>query len=192
LELSFRNTFNCHIVKASQLRSDTCKHFTSFPEFIIKNLFIPIIFSLFFAVNVNAQWQPNGVAICDTIANAGANTLPQIATDMNGGAFICWTDGRSETDLDIYMQHIFSDGTVQFPHNGVPLCNAYANQQFPRMISDNKGGSLLLGKMIVQGIRTYMPNILMKRERSYGITWVKRFLIRGDYLSTLHLMTGGD
>ena len=90
-----------------------------------------------------AQWQPNGVAICDTIANAGVNTLPQIATDMNGGAFICWKDGRSGADTDIYMQYIFSDGTMQFPHNGVPLCNESGPQQFLRMISDKKGGAFV-------------------------------------------------
>lgn len=142
MELSFRNTFNCHIVKASQLRSYCCNHFTLFPEFIFKHLFLPFFVSLLFAININAQWQPNGVAICDTIANAG-DMLPRIASDLDGGAFICWKDARSGTDNDIYMQHIFSDGTMQFPHNGVPLCNAPESQQFQRIISDEKGGAFI-------------------------------------------------
>lgn len=142
MELSFRNTFNCHIVKASQLRSDICNHFISLPEFIFKHLFLPFFVSLLFAININAQWQPNGVAICDTIANAG-DMLPRIASDLDGGAFICWKDARSGTDNDIYMQHIFSDGTMQFPHNGVPLCNAPESQQFQRIISDEKGGAFI-------------------------------------------------
>lgn len=92
---------------------------------------------------INAQWQENGVAICDTIANAGVDMLPQIATDMNGGAFICWKDARSGVDYDIYMQHIYSNGSVQLPHNGIPLCNESGTQQFPRMVSDEKGGAFI-------------------------------------------------
>jgi hypothetical protein len=102
-----------------------------------------IIGIIFITITVNAQWQENGVAICDTIANAGVDVLPQIATDMNGGAFICWKDARSGVDYDIYMQHIFSDGITQFPHNGVPLCNETGSQQFPRMTSDGKGGAFV-------------------------------------------------
>ena len=142
MELSFRNAFSCHIVKASQIRSDICNHFISLPDFIFKHLFLPFFVSLLFAININAQWQPNGVAICDTIANAG-DMLPRIASDLDGGAFICWKDARSGTDNDIYMQHIFSDGTMQFPHNAVPLCSAPGTQQFQRIISDEKGGAFV-------------------------------------------------
>jgi hypothetical protein len=98
---------------------------------------------IFITIAIKAQWQENGVAICDTIANAGVDVLPQIATDMNGGAFICWTDARSGVDDDIYMQHIYSDGSTQFPHNGVPLCNEPGTQQFPRMVSDSQGGAFI-------------------------------------------------
>ncbi len=87
-----------------------------------------------------AQWQPNGIPVCDTSANSGFYMLPQIASDGNGGAFVCWRDAR-RGELDIYMQHIYADGTMQFPHNGIPLCVAPSSQDFPRMVSDDNGGA---------------------------------------------------
>lgn len=102
-----------------------------------------IISVLFIAASLtHAQWQPNGILVCDTSANSGFYMLPQIAPDGNGGAFVCWRDARTG-DFDIYMQHIFTDGNMQFVHNGIPLCNAPYSQQFPRMVSDGRGGAFV-------------------------------------------------
>lgn len=97
----------------------------------------------FFSVCAQGQWQANGTAVCDTSANKGFYMLPQIVTDSVGGVFVCWTDARSGNDFDIYMQRIFPDGNARFAHNGVALCNANGNQQFPRMISDRRGGAFV-------------------------------------------------
>lgn len=87
-----------------------------------------------------AQWQPNGIPVCDTTANSGFYTLPQIVSDGNGGAFVCWRDAR-RGEFDIYMQRIYPDGSKQFQHNGIALCDAPYSQQFPRMVSDGRGGA---------------------------------------------------
>ena len=114
---------------------------------ILKRIYFPlkylrsIIIVPIITITVNAQWQINGVVVCDTNANSGFYMLPQIASDGDGGAFVCWKDARSGLDYDIYMQHILSNGSMQFPHNDIPLCDAPNTQQFPRLISDGKGGA---------------------------------------------------
>jgi len=95
-----------------------------------------------FSTNTQAQWEPNGIPVCDTSANSGFYMLPQIASDGNGGAFVCWRDGR-RGEFDIYMQRIYSNGIVQFPHNGISLCDAPYSQQFPRMVSNGRGGTYI-------------------------------------------------
>jgi hypothetical protein len=68
--------------------------------------------------------------------------LPQIASDGEGGAFVCWRDARNG-DYDIYAQHIGADGRMLWLKNGIPIVVASYNQQFPRMISDGSGGAFI-------------------------------------------------
>jgi len=90
-----------------------------------------------------AQWRHNGVPIVDTIVNTSTFLLPQCAEDGAGGAIVCWRDSRSGQGLDIYAQHIDSGGVVQWQTNGIPVCTAPLNQNFPRMISDGEGGAII-------------------------------------------------
>ena len=108
---------------------------------------IPLaILLLSFVVNLlQAQWQANGIPVCDTSANSGFYLLPQIASDGQGGAFVCWRDARNSSygnnlGLDIYAQRIAADGTILWQKNGIPIVVAPYNQQYPRMIGDGKGG----------------------------------------------------
>lgn len=94
-------------------------------------------------VPANAQWQANGIAVCDTIANGGIEPLSKITTDGKGGAIICWRDARNGNDYDIYAQRISSGGYALWQHNGVPVVAFNANQNFPRIWSDGNGGGFV-------------------------------------------------
>ncbi|MEW6510472.1 MAG: hypothetical protein AB1428_05875 [Bacteroidota bacterium] len=90
-----------------------------------------------------AQWVVNGVPVCDTTANVNIYLLPQIASDGNGGAVVCWRDARNGADYDIYAQHIASDGTMLWQKHGIPVVIAPGSQQYPRIMSDDQGGAYL-------------------------------------------------
>ncbi len=92
---------------------------------------------------VLSQWFANGTAVCDTSSNKGFYMLPQIASDGNSGVFVCWRDGRSGADYDIYAQHIASDGRMLWQKNGIPVVKANWNQQFCRIVGDDKGGAFI-------------------------------------------------
>ena len=63
------------------------------------------------------QWGAGGVTICDV---PGHQTVPSVARDGAGGAFVVWQDNRSGQP-DIYAQRIDSNGVVQWLGNGVPV-----------------------------------------------------------------------
>jgi len=119
---------------------------------------------LLFSTISYAQWEPNGIPVCDTSANSGFYMLPQIAAGGNGDVFTCWRDGRSG-DFDIYVQHIYSDGTMQFPHNGISICDAPYSQQFPRIISDGRAGAYIAWEDDRAVTQTY---IYVQRINSVG------------------------
>ena len=87
------------------------------------------------------QWSNNGVAIC-TATNSNYN--PQMITDGNGGAIITWMDNRIDTNNgDIYAQSINSSGVVQWIADGVVICGNTAQNDFPEIVTDGKGGAII-------------------------------------------------
>jgi len=86
-----------------------------------------------------AMWGENGVVICDAEGNQG---LPAIISDGSGGAIITWQDNRGG-NFDIYARRINSDGTAMWGENGVVICNAMLNQEYPAIVSDGSGGAII-------------------------------------------------
>lgn len=140
-----------------------------------------------------AQWQPNGIPVCDTTANSGFYMLPQIASDGNGGAFVCWLD-RRRGGYDIYMQRIYPDGSMQFQHNGIILCDAPYSQQFPRMASDGRRGAFIAWEDDRTMTQTY---VYVQRINSMGqalwtVNGVRAADIGGLFISlALEPISGG-
>jgi hypothetical protein len=81
-------------------------------------------------------WTPDGVALC-TAADAQDN--PTIASDEADGAIVTWHDFRSGTDYDIYAQRVSASGVPLWTPNGVALCTAAQNQDYPAVISEVGG-----------------------------------------------------
>jgi FlgD Ig-like domain len=85
------------------------------------------------------MWTANGVAIC---VAASDQTLPTIVSDGAGGAVITWQDLRSG-NRDIYAQRVNAAGVTQWTANGVALCTAVNDQQYPNITSDGAAGAIV-------------------------------------------------
>ncbi len=86
-------------------------------------------------------WVTNGVAIC-TAAND--QQFPAIISDDSGGAIITWEDYRSGSDYHIYAQHVNSQGSTLWTNNGIAICNASNNQEYPQLVGDGSGGAIIV------------------------------------------------
>ncbi len=95
-----------------------------------------------------AQWAANGVAVCV----AGSYQLsPMLIADGAGGAIVTWPDFRNTVDYDIYTQRVNAAGVMQWAANGVSLCNAGANQNYPVIVPDNAGGAIVTWEDVRSG-----------------------------------------
>jgi hypothetical protein len=64
-----------------------------------------------------ALWGSTPISVFDTGSLQFGN-FPDFVTDGSGGAVFSWYDASSSTALQCYAQHILSDGSEAFPHNG--------------------------------------------------------------------------
>jgi len=94
-----------------------------------------------YAQRVNAsgavQWAEDGAALCTA---AGDQEHPAIASDGAGGAIVTWDDNRG--NRNIYAQRVNAAGAVQWTADGVVLCAATGNQEYPAIASDGAGGAI--------------------------------------------------
>ena len=97
-----------------------------------------------YAQRVNAsgslQWTADGVALCIAAYN---QDYPEITTDGVGGAIIAWRDFRNGTDYETYGQRVNASGSLQWTADGVALCIAAYNQDYPEIITDGAGGAII-------------------------------------------------
>jgi hypothetical protein len=84
-------------------------------------------------------WKPNGQTVCTL---AGDQIEPKIVTDGQGGAIIAWTDYRSGSSSDIYVQHILTDGLLAWGTSGAALCTADNSQLNVQLVADGAGGAI--------------------------------------------------
>jgi len=68
--------------------------------------------------------------------------LPQIVSDNAGGAIMVWQDYRDE-NWDIYAQRVDERGDVLWQVNGIGICTAPAQQEFPQIVTDGSGGAII-------------------------------------------------
>lgn len=64
-----------------------------------------------------------------------------------GGMILVWIDARNGSDkegaYDIYAQRVSSAGAPQWTANGVPVCTAANDQNYPVLVSDGAGGAII-------------------------------------------------
>ncbi len=86
------------------------------------------------------QWTTGGAALC---AAANEQDFPVITSDGAAGAIVTWQDRRNGGTYDIYVQRVNSAGVVQWTPDGVALCAAAGNQEFPTITGDGAGGAIV-------------------------------------------------
>jgi len=90
----------------------------------------------------NLLWNPEGVPVCT--ANHEQYYLDLIS-DNNGGTWITWSDCRNNgyPNMDIYVQHLNSDGENLFEEDGTLICNADYEQK-KSIIKKNEAGEMFI------------------------------------------------
>ncbi len=90
--------------------------------------------------NGTTAWLANGSEICTSVYD---QDYPEICSDGAGGAIITWRDNRSGITWDIYAQKIFTNGSIAWSPNGIPICTAIDRQELPQICSDGAGGAII-------------------------------------------------
>jgi hypothetical protein len=86
-------------------------------------------------------WRNGGVEICH---QSTADAHFSAVTDSEGGVIIVWEDSREgRYNTDIYAQRLDEHGNMVWGSDGVPLCTAEHQQQFPEAVSDQHGGGFV-------------------------------------------------
>jgi len=89
-------------------------------------------------------WGANGLIVCNA---TNRQLAPQIISDGNNGAIICWEDFRNSAlgnTNDIYAQRIDGNGNILWAANGVPVCVTLYDNGYINMASDNNNGAYIV------------------------------------------------
>jgi len=109
-------------------------------------------------------WSDGGVPVCMAPHfQWNMTALP----DGTGGAIIAWTDVRNLNDGDIYAQRISAAGSPLWNANGVAVCIAVSNQEFPVALTDGSGGAWICWKDTRNGL--YYTDIYARRVDAAGV-----------------------
>jgi hypothetical protein len=116
----------------------------------------------------------NGTLICNATSYQGE---VQICSDEANGAIITWNDLRAG-NMDIYAQHVDSDGTTYWgdestwdgnpDRNGTVICNATNTQDWPKICASEGGGAIITWEDYRYGVDDYY--IFAQKVSSDGTT----------------------
>jgi hypothetical protein len=109
-------------------------------------------------------WKVNGIPIC---TNALNERYHDMASDGARGAIIAWYDERGSGNYDIYAQRVASSGEVLWKVNGVAVCTATEDQQYPNVTADESGNAMVTWLDFRSGTNY---DVYAQRLRSDGTT----------------------
>lgn len=101
------------------------------------------ILALFVVAESFSQWSTDSTVNTAVSIAFADQTLPAITTDGAGGAIIVWADDRALSSIDIYAQRIDASGNVLWTADGVAICTAANDQNYPAIVSDGSGGAVI-------------------------------------------------
>jgi hypothetical protein len=141
--LLFYYYFHIDPGKRNYCRNQATTDYRAMRKFV-NTLFFLLILQLSFA-----QWNPN--TAINTPVSAGINEDNGACTIINdgaGGYFIAWhgmhTPFANGGSSDIYMQRLDANGNALWATNGITICNAPDNQNWPKLVSDQAGGAIVI------------------------------------------------
>ena len=115
----------------------------------MKKLFISLVF-LLFSKDALAQWTTDSTVNSVVNAAAGQQNIGNsdydqhnLVSDSAGGVIVAWQDTRSNGA--IYAQRIYSNGTLAWNSNGVPIKQLTGGGSLddPCIATDGKGGAII-------------------------------------------------
>ena len=87
----------------------------------------------------NLLWGANGVKVSDAPVKPSSSTYNIAAlVNFGGGMVVVWDDYRN-SNWDIYAQEVDAAGGMLWTANGMPLCTATNDQQYPALRAVNTG-----------------------------------------------------
>jgi len=86
------------------------------------------------------RWPREGLVV----SGGGDVADPAARPDGNGGAWIAWTERRTD-DGDVFAQHVLASGVADpaWAAAGVAVCAAPGSQDAPTLLDDGRGGVVL-------------------------------------------------
>jgi hypothetical protein len=96
-------------------------------------------------------------------STGGNQTLPRIVADGSGGAVIVWNDYRN-SNYDIFAQRLDASGAQLWNALGVVVCVETGNQLFPKVVSDDAGGAII----VFEDNRTWPKQVTAQRMDASG------------------------
>jgi len=118
-----------------------------------------------------ALWTQNGILISNG-KNKAIN--PKICSDGGNGAYVIWEDSRtaSTNGIDLYGQHINSDGTVAYTSGGASICASNGDQVKAVICASGDGNAFVAWEDSRTSITSSSrPDIYMNYMTSSGISW---------------------
>lgn len=117
-------------------------------------------------------WPLNGVPVSRA---PDYQSLPKVAPDGAGGAFVAWMDERdyATQGSDVYAQHLTASGAVAagWPADGLPVCTDPAGQGIGGLIPDGAGGAVVVWNDNRRGVPDIYAQHLLA-DGSIALGWV--------------------
>ncbi len=127
-----------------------------------------------YAQHLNANgyptWTRNGVKLATSASN---QRYPVMASDGSGGAYVVWQDDRNAANngIDLYGQHINSDGTLAYAPQGVAVASAVRNQDNAVICSDGVGNAFVAWEDSRNATSASQPDIYFNQMTSGGVSF---------------------
>ena len=120
-------------------------------------------------INLSGEpvWALNGIVVCDAPED---QLNPNIISYKACGAIIAWQDFRYG-DWDVFSQRVSANGIPQWTVNGEAVSTAVGEQESPKNIPDNKGGSIYVWEDKRGGVSKdiYIHHLLLEDTTRVGI-----------------------
>ncbi len=92
-----------------------------------------------YLTKINSERRILGEVLIGSTAMVGNNFPTELVSDGNGGAIVIWKDNISN---EFRIQHVDTNGDLQFPENGFRVGNGNELAGKPGIITDGTGGAI--------------------------------------------------
>src|SRR5262245_62671206 len=111
------------------------------PRIPALQLILPLVLAL--PHTARAAWPNNpGNGNVPLSTATGTQSDAAVVSDGAGGAIVAWMDFRNGNN-DVFVQRVSAAGLPLWTADGVALCTAAGNQEFPKITSDGAGGAIV-------------------------------------------------